>query len=217
MIRNLIFDMDGVLLDSEVCIREASIKMLEQYGVRASHEDFIPFTGMGENRFIGGVAEKHGIAFKPEMKAQAYQLYEQLADRYVVVYEGVADMIVRLKTGGYRVAVASAADETKVLINLRCMGLEQALFDAIVTGSEVANLKPHPDIFLEAAKRIGAEPHESMVIEDAVAGCEAARAAGMRCAGVATATFDPQQLRDAGAEWILDKTTELQGLLETIS
>ena len=119
-IKNIIFDMDGVLVDSENGIRIACIKMFANRGVSVTPEDFMPFTGMGENKFIGGVAEKYGLSFISEMKTEAYGIYEQIADEYVVVYEGIKDFIIRLKECGYKLAVASAADDIKVKINLNC-------------------------------------------------------------------------------------------------
>lgn len=213
MIHNIIFDMDGVLLDSELCIRTACIKALEAYGVHAAHEDFVPFTGMGEDRFIGGVSEKHGVPFRPEMKAEAYAIYEQLAPELVVVYDGIKELLETLRRRGIRIAVASAADLTKVLINLRCMGVSADDFGAVVTGSDVARKKPFPDLFLAAAEKIGATPAETLVMEDAVAGCQAAKAAGMRCVGVVTDTFDPNLLLDAGAERTVRHTPDILPLL----
>lgn len=215
MIKAVIFDMDGVLLDSEECIRKACIKALEQYGIHPVEEDFIPFTGMGEDKFIGGVAEKYGLQFTMEMKRQAYAVYAELADDLVVIYDGIPEMIRELRSRGYKVAVASAADETKVNINLRCMGLTREDFDAVVTGDQVERKKPFPDIFLEAARRIGMDPALCMVCEDAVSGCQGAKAAGMYCTGVVTSTFDPALLTEAGADRLVAKTPMILSFLET--
>lgn len=215
MIKNIIFDMDGVLLDSENGIRTACIRMFAGRGVTARHEDFVPFTGMGENRFIGGVAEQYGVAFDPAMKAEAYQIYEQLAPELVIVYDGIKELILALRQQGYRLAVASSADETKVLINLRCLQLAREDFDALITGTDVARNKPFPDIFLAAAEKIGARPEQTLVIEDAVSGCQAAVAAGMRCIGV-TSTFSAEALRGAGAARIVEKTVDILPLIETL-
>jgi beta-phosphoglucomutase-like phosphatase (HAD superfamily) len=93
--------------------------------------------------------------------------------------------------------VASAADRIKVEINLREMGFTPAMFDALVTGSDVVNKKPDPEIFLEAAKRMSVSPDYCLVCEDAVNGTVAAKAAGMRCLGITT-SFTPQELQ---ADW----------------
>lgn len=213
MIKNIIFDMDGVLLDSENGIRAACIEMFKRHGVNAAAEDFMEFTGMGESRFIGGVAEKYGLEFELSMKDEAYGIYGEIADEYIVLFDNVKELVQTLKGLGYNLAVASAADEVKVKINLRCMGLSPADFGAIVTGNDVPRLKPDPMIFLEAAKRIGADPSETLVVEDAVSGCKAAKAAGMACIGV-TSTFDDATLKNAGADFTVAKTYDMLEVLK---
>ena len=71
----ILFDMDGVLVNSEHRTQQIIIDMLKEMGVQANHEDFVPFTGMGEDRFIGGVVEKYGLTYYPEMKTRVYELY----------------------------------------------------------------------------------------------------------------------------------------------
>jgi len=207
-IEYIIFDMDGVLVDSEKAIRAACIEMLGRRGTRVTPEDFIPFTGMGEDRFIGGVAEKYGIPYTRDMKAEAYAIYGEIAREHVIVYDGINDFILDLKTRGYKVAVASAADEVKVNINLGCIGLSAADFDAVVTGSDVTKHKPDPEAFLTACEKLGGSPERAVVIEDAVAGCKAAKAAGMACIGVMS-TFDAAALKNAGADFVVEKTVDI--------
>ena len=212
MIRSIIFDMDGVLVDSESCIRNACINMFKSRGLSVTAEDFLPFTGMGENRFIGGVAAKYGLEFSLDMKAEAYSIYGEIAEENVIVYGGVKDMIMELRQRGYKLAVASAADHVKVMVNLRCMGLSETDFDAVVTGNDVTKHKPDPEAFLLACKRLSGQPHEALVVEDAVAGCQAAKAANMMCIGV-TSTFAPDALKNAGADFVVDKTTDIVNYL----
>jgi len=208
MIKNVIFDMDGVLVDSEVAIRTACVKMFQSRGVSAATEDFIPFTGMGENRFIGGVAEKYGMEFSLDMKAEAYDIYGEIAQDYVIVFDGIKDLIIKLRESGYKLAIASAADDSKVNVNLHCMGLSRNDFDTVVTGNDVTKHKPDPQAFLMACEQLGGVPAESVVIEDAVAGCKAAKAAGMLCIGV-TSTFDAETLKKAGADYTVANTPEI--------
>ena len=80
MIKAVLFDMDGVLVDSEEFMRNAAIEMFREKGFRVKAEDFLPFTGTGENRYIGGVAEKYNIDIEIEKdKARAYLIYENSA------------------------------------------------------------------------------------------------------------------------------------------
>ena len=216
MIKNVIFDMDGVLVDSEAAIRAACIKMFENRGFYVNEEDFIPFTGMGENRFIGGVAEKYGMEFSLDMKAEAYAIYVEIADKYIVVFDGIKDLIEKLRLNGYKVAVASAADDIKVNTNLRCIGFTRDDFDAVVTGSDVTKHKPDPQVFLMACDLMGGVPAESVVAEDAEAGCQAAKAAGMLCIGVKS-TFDEDALIKACAHYTVDYTPEIFDIIMNLS
>lgn len=215
MIKNIIFDMDGVLLDTEYATRTASIEMFAKLGLQVQHEDFKPFTGMGEARFVGGVAEKYGLTYEDAMKEEVYRIYDITAQKNVTVFPGIPQLIQTLHQMGYQVAVASAADRIKVEINLRCIGLTEQDFDGVVTGSDVSRHKPDPEIFLKAAQKLGANPDTCIVIEDAVAGCQGAIVAGMRCIGV-TSTFEPEQLLKAGAFTTVSQTPEILGVLQTI-
>jgi HAD superfamily hydrolase (TIGR01509 family) len=111
-------------------------------------------------------------------------------------FPGAVELVHALRKAGLRVAVASSADEIKVAANLRKIGLPMDFWDAVLTGEEVRNKKPAPDLFLSAAKKLGLKPSECAVVEDAVNGVEAAKAAGMRCVAVAQ-TFPPERLREA--------------------
>ena len=208
----IIFDMDGVLVNSEPAITFASLQTLKERGIDAEYEDFKPFTGMGDDKFIAGVCEKYGAAYDPSMKARAYEIYIERADEWVQVFPWSKPVLTALHCKGYRLAVASASDLVKVECNLRQIGIDTTIFDAIVTGSDVARKKPAPDIFLKAAEKAGGEPSRSLVVEDAVSGVMAAKAAGMTALGVTT-SFDRTTLLDAGADWVTDDLSELPAIV----
>jgi beta-phosphoglucomutase len=207
-ITSILFDMDGVLVDSEEAIRICCIEALKSFGISAKHEDFFEFTGMGEDRFIGGVAEKYGKEYQFEMKDLAYQYYAERASQLIIVYAGIKELIYTLKEKGLKIAVASAADRVKVAINLGCISLSESDFNAVITGSEVKNKKPDPEIYLTAAQKIGSNPSDCLVIEDAVSGLTAAKAAGMQSIGV-TSSFDEQTLKNAGASFVISHTPDI--------
>ncbi len=208
----ILFDMDGVLIESEFLMRATAIQSLADYGVQAKHEDFLEFTGMGEDRFVGGVAEKYGLKYEFAMKERAYDYYGQRVQAEAHIPEGVKDMLEQLHQKGLILAVCSAADLRKVKYNIQAIGVDENLFSALVTGSDVARKKPFPDIYLEGARRIGMDPKDCLVVEDAVSGIQAAHAAGMDAVGIPS-TFSPDQLREMAApEYVLNQTKELTSL-----
>ncbi len=200
-IRGVIFDMDGVLVASEPFIAEAAIRMFAEKGHHLTPDDFRPFIGTGEDRFIGGPAEARGIPLDPEKdKARTYAIYLDLIQGRLHPLPGVRDFIAACRERELKLAVASSADGIKVAGNLREIGLPASTFDAIVTGSDVARKKPAPDIFLEAARRLQLDPSSCLVVEDAVAGIAAARHAGARCLALST-SYSRDKLADA--DWVV--------------
>ena len=208
----VLFDMDGVLVDSEPVILAAAIAGLKEYGVYAKPEDFIPFIGAGEDRFIGGVAEKYGVEYKVEMKKRVYEIYLDIVDSNLRVYDGVIELLRKLKRLGCRLALASSADRIKIDANLRVAGIEKHIFDAIISGEEVKEKKPSPEIYLKAAQRIGISPEKCIVVEDEVNGIISARAAGMKSIGITT-SFDKEALLCEGANFICNSISDVYDVI----
>ena len=185
-IEAVIFDMDGVLTDSEPLINAAAVAMFRELGLVVQREDFRPFVGTGENRYIGGVAEMHGwVIDLPSAKRRTYEIYLERVSAEMRPFPGAVELVNRCREVGLKVAVASSADWIKIEANLNQIGLPADGWDAVVTGDDVEHKKPAPDIFLEAAARLKVAPQACVVVEDAVNGIEAAKAAGMRCVAVA--------------------------------
>jgi beta-phosphoglucomutase len=199
MIKAVIFDMDGVLTDSEPLINAAAIAMFKENGFTVRPEDFIPFVGTGENRYIGGVAEKYGVSLNiPKAKKRTYEIYLELVPQKLAAFTGAVDLVLACRRAGLKIAVASSADEIKIHANLSKIGLPPETWDAIVTGEDVERRKPEPDIFLLAASRLNLDPGLCVVVEDAPNGIQAARSAGMKCVAVAQ-TFPAASLGEADA------------------
>lgn len=201
-IEGVIFDMDGVLCDSEPFICEAARLMLSRhYGIEAKPEEFEPFVGMGEDRYLGGVAEKYGVSLEqPRDKERTYALYLELIRGRLHPLPGVHEFIDHCRKQRLRCALATSADRIKMEGNLREIGLPPDRFDARVHGGDAARRKPHPDLFELAARRMQVDPARCLVVEDAPAGLRAARAAGAEALGI-TSSFPAEVLRAAGAAW----------------
>ena len=196
-IKAVIFDMDGVLTDSEPLINAAAVAMFRERGVCVQPQDFLPFVGTGEDRYISGVAERYAVALNlPEAKKRTYEIYLDLVPQRLQAFPGAVEVVRRCRGAGLRVALASSADRVKIDANLDKIGLPAGQWDALISAEDVTNKKPAPDIFLAAARKLRLKPAECVVVEDAVNGVEAAKAARMRCVAVAH-TFPPEQLQAA--------------------
>ncbi len=199
-IKGILFDMDGVLVDSESFICDAAIDMFAEHGLHVKAEDFLPFVGAGENRYLGGVAEKYNFKLDLEKdKTRTYAIYAQKVAGKLHALPGVNSFIALCKSRGIKMAVATSADKVKMLINLHETGISEQVFDACVSGSEVEHKKPHPEIFLKAAQKLGLPPSECLVVEDAVNGIKAANASGCLCLAL-TSSFPAAQLHEA--RWV---------------
>jgi HAD superfamily hydrolase (TIGR01509 family) len=175
----------------------------ENHGLEVTHEDFKEFVGMGENRFLGGVAEKYGLAgFEiGRDKKRTYEIYVEIVKGKLKPMPGAVAFVRACVAGGLAIAVATSTDYIKMMANLEAIGLAQGVFGALVNGLDVERRKPFPDLFLEAARRLGAEPRDCWVVEDSVSGVQAAKAAGMHCLGLLT-TDTEEAIRSRGADLI---------------
>jgi beta-phosphoglucomutase len=207
-IRAAIFDMDGVLANSEPLLNAAAIAMFKEKGLIVQPEDFYPFVGAGEDRYIGGVAQNYSLLLDlPAAKQRTYEIYLDLVPSRLEAFPGAYDLVLACREAQLLVAVASSADKIKVVANLQKIGLPPEFWDAVVTGEQVKYKKPAPDVFLSAAQNLGANPEACVVVEDAVNGIQAAKAAGMRCVAVAQ-TFPAERLQKA--DIVRDKISQVQ-------
>lgn len=200
MIKGVLFDMDGVLVDSEEYICQAAIIMFERNGLLVKPEDFIPFVGQGENAYIGKVAEKYNFPVDiTEVKNLTYTIYEEIVEGKLKALPGVHTFIDKARKKGLKLALATSADRSKMLVNLKNIGLAEEDFSATVNGLEVERRKPFPDIFQLAVKKLELQPEQCLVVEDAVSGVEAAIHAGCKCLALTT-SFKREELYKAN--WI---------------
>lgn len=196
-LKAILFDMDGVLVDSEEYIFEAARLMFAEHGVTVHPQDALPFVGTGENSYISGIGRANGFEVEIERdKARTYQIYGEITHGKLNSLPGSKSFIRQCKQKGLKLAVASSADRVKIEINLREIGLPEHTFDAIISGEDVERKKPFPDIYLLAAQKLGIQPEECLVVEDAVSGVKAAKAAGAKCLALTT-SFAADKLTEA--------------------
>ncbi|MBO4421923.1 MAG: HAD-IA family hydrolase [Clostridia bacterium] len=212
MISSVLFDMDGVLVESEELTYEAAAEMLRMRGVVACREDFRPYIGAGDTAYFGGAASVHGLEYDKEMADQTYAIYERLVKDHDIAYKNAAKTVLKLRELGYKTAVCTSADLIKMEINLRSMGLHDK-FDALINGRDIKNNKPAPDIYLRGAEMLGVSPSECLVVEDAKNGILAAKAAGMHNVALTT-TFSREELESTvSPEYICDDIYEIINLI----
>lgn len=201
MLRGVVFDMDGVLIDSHKAHLHAWRMFLSEVGRKASDED-MQFVLDGRKRqeilthFLGDLSEQE-LADYSRRKERHFM---DVADR-VCLMPGVVRILDALRHSGILMAVATSASSVRAHSMLGRFGLTSC-FEAIVTGNDVTRGKPDPAIFAVAAAHLAPVPADLIAIDDAVSGIKAARRAGLRCIGMG-ASDRADQLRDAGAELVL--------------
>jgi beta-phosphoglucomutase family hydrolase len=183
--QGVLWDMDGVLVDTGEAHFASWQQVLAERGVPFNRLDFARTFGMNN---AGILALLIGEDLSPE-ELQAIGdrkevLFRRLVKGNARPLPGVLDWLARLSTLGIRQAIASSAPQQNIDVLVNELGIRE-YFQAIVSGAKLPG-KPHPDVFLEAAGRIGVAPADCVVVEDAIAGVQAARNAGMRCIAVTT-------------------------------
>ena len=202
VIQGVLFDLDGVLLESEPFLVDAAIQMFAEKGAKVAKSDFDPYFGKGEDSLLQGVAAKYSVKMEPiSAKNRTYAIYLDLIHNIIQPLPGVHDFIRKCRKHRLRIALASSGDLIKVVGNLSEIHHSMSSFDAVVTGSDITHKKPAPDVFQLAAYRLGLSPENCLVIEDAIVGVAAAKAAGCHCLAVTT-NFTADQLKDA--DWIVE-------------
>ncbi|MGW1883917.1 HAD family hydrolase [Streptomyces sp. NPDC001970] len=198
---SVIFDLDGTLVDSEPNYYEAGRRVLAGYGITDfSWEHHTRFIGIGTRETLESLREEYGIdAPVEDLLASKNRHYLALARAKTEVYPEMRKFVERLDAAGVSMAVASGSSRAAIETVLEGTGLG-AYLTTLVSAEEVAHGKPRPDVFLEAAHRLGAEPADCVVVEDAPPGAAAAHAAGMRCIAVpyVPETADDEAFRTAG-------------------
>ncbi len=181
----VLFDLDGTLVDSEPLYFEAGRRLLAAHGVPGfTWEEHARFIGIGTRETLETLRREHGLAAPvEELLAEKNRHYLDLAADGTEVFPEMRKLVERLHAAEVPLAVASGSSRAAIDKVLAAGGLD-GLFPVRVSAEEVRAGKPEPDVFLEAARRLGVPPERCVVLEDAPPGAEAARRAGMRCVAV---------------------------------
>ena len=190
----LIFDVDGVIANTEPLNARVTIKVLEDmFGLKG--------IGKGAEKYVKAAADVHNLQLNPELLQAAARLREQYLIKVMrkgplPIFPGVSEIMdAALQSGDFRLAIATSAS----------LELSRAILESVkvpyqkmvyVTGSEIKRKKPDPSLFLTAASRMGISPPDCVVFEDAPSGVQAAKAAGSKCIAVTNST-SAENLSDA--------------------
>jgi HAD superfamily hydrolase (TIGR01509 family) len=183
-VQAVIFDMDGVIVNSEPYSMQALIDILRQYGVEPTEDDLRRSYGRRVRDDFVDYFAKYGVTADVNTAiAHKHARYYHLAAGHLRPFPGVMSLLKRVRDHGYRLALASSGDRVKVAFGMQALELN-GIFETVVTGDDVSHSKPDPEIYLTVAQRLGVPPAACIAIEDAPAGVEAAKHAGMRCIAV---------------------------------
>ena len=197
MIRAVIFDLDGVIVESEDAHIEAEREIFQKYNVKISAEELHTYTGtMAKVMFTELIAKyKLNTTFE-KINRQKEEILLKLLDKDAEPTKGVLNLIQELKLEGIKLAVGSSSTRRMVDYILNKLKLTQ-VFNRVITAEDIEHSKPNPEIFLKAAKELKVKPSQCLVIEDSKLGVEAAKSAGMKCAGYRNPPSGNQDLSKA--------------------
>ena len=208
-IRAIIFDMDGVLADSEPLHFEAEKAILQQHGIEAPWHEWHKFTGLTDEKIFRYVVDNYTDGqHTPEALIQAkYDIFPHILEEKVQPIPGVMEFLEWAKPRYEKLAVTTSSLRHIQETIFRTLKLTP-YFDVVVTGDSIQHSKPHPEPYLKTLEALGLKSHECLVVEDSLNGVKSAKGAGCKVAGITT-SFDKAQLLECGADMTFDHFSEL--------
>ncbi len=208
MIEAVVFDMDGVLLQSEEVWDTVRERYVRERGGRYDEEIQRAMMGMSAPEWSRFLADEAGVDASPEqINDDVVGLMLEAYRRELPLVPGAVEVVGRL-AARFPLALASSSNRAIFEEALRLAGLTEA-FQATVSSEEVAHGKPAPDVYLEAARRLGVAPENCAAVEDSHSGIRSAHAAGMRVIAIPNASYPPDEEALALADVVLDSLDQL--------
>ena len=208
--------MDGVLIDSEPAYKTMNMAHFSSLGFKMNEEEYNGYVGMSSLKMWSKIKSNYGLNENVEdlMASEKERMYKVLnSDLISEPIEGIKELIDSFLKRNYRLCVASSSPKDNIKLVLKRHNLEM-YFDFIVSGEEVTNGKPMPDIFLKAADHFQLSPDNCFVIEDSSNGVTAAKAAGMKCIGFRNVNSGNQDISKADLIINSFSTTEINNVLK---
>ena len=208
MIEAVVFDLDGVLLDSEEIWDRAREELARERGGRWHDRAQRDMMGMSSTEWSRYMADVIGLPEPPEeINREVVHRLTELYREQLPAIPGAREAVERL-AARWPLGLASSSNRELIDLALELLGVEH-LFTATVSSEEVARGKPAPDVYLEAARRLGVDPTTAAAVEDSHNGILSAKAAGMRVIAIPNAHFPPDDDALAAADVVLDSLAEL--------
>lgn len=210
MYNTILFDMDGVLIDSEPVSVQTALNYFASKGMKVRREDILNHLGAGEAEFFLAPARDNGLSVDlAEASSYFRSHYEKLLASYPHADYGSRDTVRKLRSLGFSLALCSSAPLWKVMVNIKAVGLDENDFDLVLSGEDVTRNKPDGQIYELAAAGLGKKKEECLVVEDSIAGVKAACSAGIDCLGLTTGETS-HALASAGALYTASDVSILQ-------
>ncbi len=209
MLKAVIFDLDGVIIDSEPFHLVVNEKIFADLGINLSEDEYRNFIGTTHKDMWSTIKKKYGLPQSvPELvNMQVGGNINYIKNEKIEAIEGVVNLFSELKKANIEIGIASSSPTEVIELVINKLGISN-YFSAIVGGEKIERGKPAPDIFLEAAKLLNTKPENCVVIEDSENGVKAAKASGMKCVGFRNPNTGTQDLKKA--DLIVDKYSSLK-------
>lgn len=203
MLKAIVFDMDGVIVDSEPLHKKVQQTLLARYGIEPTEEELQNYVGLGIKPLLERHIQKYHLPVALEDLHLLYleTLFQIFTNGELIPIPGAVELIRQGKNAGLKLGIASSSPLKLIHLILNRLQIIQH-FDSIVSGDQVEKGKPDPEIFLESAKRLHCEPFECVVIEDSTNGIIAAKKAHMKCVAFISPNTKGQKFDLA--DWIVD-------------
>jgi len=209
----VIFDMDGVLIDSQPLHYEIDMTVLNACGVQATIDMVTPYTGVSNPDRWPQYKEKLGLSESVERLIELQEMFMRVIfkESELTSIEGIPELLMILKYMGIPRGVASSSSHELIQMVMERVGIKD-YFDIIISGEDVKNGKPAPDIYLKAAKAFDVPPQSCIAIEDSPAGILSAKNAGMVCIAYRNPNTFGQVFTHA--DYIIDKFQEVPNIVK---
>ncbi len=201
-IKAVIFDKDGVLIDSEWDNVEAGVLSFKEIGINLDEGDKKNIIGRHPDDYLKFFEKKYEFDYKKIRERQRFHYFQQ----DIRLFDGIKELVLSWKEKGFKLGLATSSSLKSTKMFLEKFGLN-GFFDVVITFDDCEERKPAPDVYLVTARKLGILPEECLVFEDSSVGVKSAKSAGMKCVAV-TNTTSREELKEA--DYIISNLNEFK-------